>query len=334
MFRSCFVIFALAVLMLCLSSPGQAVDRSGPPRVSEPQAAALLLKWLDQHNHYALAPNCIQTKSLGLKNAGYTIEILSLNCPGRTAGTILGRWRVDAYTSELFVQNADGKYHAPKPHTAQATLAPAQTPVQTPEKAPPAPVQPTVAPAAKPLPPLQEIEEQLCFSGYSMSLAVAEDYAATHGAALVPILQTMLDKAETYVNDPMFTGAFPYNAVWILAHVGSDAARKAIERFAKNAKDAHYSLALAGLDLRRKFNSPDYAVLHSETSLRDAASLKSKTLRALRPGQAFRILKPWIENHKEEGPRGGPAVFDAIELVPSREKGYVERQGTGEAPYY
>lgn len=51
---------------------------------------------------------------IGYKNAGYTIELAAEDCPGHTPDGIVGRWRVDAKTSEIYLQNKAGKYVSPQ----------------------------------------------------------------------------------------------------------------------------------------------------------------------------------------------------------------------------
>jgi hypothetical protein len=280
----------------------------GAPLLTEAQASSALLNRLVETNYYAAPASCLQIKSQGLKNAGYTLEILGKGCPGRADG-LLGRWRVDAKSGELFVQHEDGKYRAPQ--------AGKQAPVQ---KSPP-PMK------------LDELAGRLCFSGYAPSLDEAEGLLAQYGAALAPLLAEMLDKPARCLKAPNFAGAFPFNAVWLLAHIGDQTSREALERFSRQDKNKDYALALRAMDLRKE-KGPDCGVVYYESELREGPSSKTKALRPLAPGQGLRLLRERIVNEQEEGPRGGPSLYDEVELIPSGEKGFVERLGTGDAAYY
>lgn len=315
----CFLVlvcFCLSGAFLGLANAGQpAAARSGPPVFSEAQASGALLNRLVETNFYAAPGSCLQIKNQGLKNAGYTLEVLGRGCPGRADGA-LGVWRADAYSGELFVQQADGKFRAP------------QAGASAPQAGKPAPAQKSPPPM-----PLKELAGRLCFSGYAPSLDEAEGLLAQYGAALAPLLAELLDKAPSYLKAPNFAGAFPFNAVWLLAHIGDQTSREAIERFTRQGKNKDYALALRAMDLRKE-QGPNCGVVYYESELREGPSSKTKTLRPLAPGQGLRLLRERIQNEQEEGPRGGPSIYDEVELLPSGERGFVERLGTGDAAYY
>jgi hypothetical protein len=67
--------------------------------------------------------------------------------------------------------------------------------------------------------------------------------------------------------------------------------------------------------------------VRAEAKLLEQPSESAPALKLLKFGQSVRVLKPFILNPKEEGLRSGPAVFDYIELIPQRERGYIQRLG-------
>jgi hypothetical protein len=86
-------------------------SRRPPPegRVSEAQAVSTLLAWVRTNDHYQAADDCIRPRSLGFRNRGYTIELISACDSDR----LLGRWRVDTLTGRVYEQKADGRYLSP-----------------------------------------------------------------------------------------------------------------------------------------------------------------------------------------------------------------------------
>jgi hypothetical protein len=84
---------------------------SPPPegRLSEAQAVSTLVDWVRTNDHYQAADDCIRPRSLGFRNRGYTIELLSACDSDR----LLGRWRVDTLTGRVYEQKADGRYLSP-----------------------------------------------------------------------------------------------------------------------------------------------------------------------------------------------------------------------------
>jgi len=78
--------------------------------ISEAEATTVLRRHLAASNPYDLSPNCMQIRSAGYRNVGYTFSVWDACVEG--GGTrMLGRWRVDAKTSEVFRQGDDGRYH-------------------------------------------------------------------------------------------------------------------------------------------------------------------------------------------------------------------------------
>jgi hypothetical protein len=77
--------------------------------ISEAEATTTLRRHLASSNPYDLSPNCLQIRSAGYRNVGYTFSVWDACVEG--GGTrMLGRWRVDAKTREIFRQGDDGRY--------------------------------------------------------------------------------------------------------------------------------------------------------------------------------------------------------------------------------
>jgi type IV secretory pathway VirB10-like protein len=77
--------------------------------ISESEARSTLRRHLAAANPYGVSPNCLQLRSAGYRNAGYTFSVWDACVEG--GGTrMLGRWRVDAKTREVFRQGDDGRY--------------------------------------------------------------------------------------------------------------------------------------------------------------------------------------------------------------------------------
>lgn len=83
-------------------------EEPGEEEISGDEAVATLQGFLDARNFYDIDDSCLSVRSLGYKNAGYTLEARD-RCEERS----LGRWRVDSKTRELYRQRADGKYRRP-----------------------------------------------------------------------------------------------------------------------------------------------------------------------------------------------------------------------------
>jgi hypothetical protein len=77
--------------------------------ISESEATAALRRHLAAANPYDVSANCLQIRSVGYRNVGYTFSVWDACVEG--GGTrMLGRWRVDAKTGEVFRQGDDGRY--------------------------------------------------------------------------------------------------------------------------------------------------------------------------------------------------------------------------------
>ena len=167
----------------------------------------------------------------------------------------------------------------------------------------------------------------------------AAHWAAARGEAIVPVLARMLAKKSAYEKSKISLGGFPFNALWALAHIRGSSSRAALEQFRARTKDPEDRkvawLALQGHDLRRRRRSDAYAVIgETADTLRKSPSEKAAVIARLKPGLPVRILKTHIENTKEEGPRGGPTVFDYVAVLPSGRRGYVQRAGDDFTPFF
>ena len=77
------------------------------------EATATLRNYVRSTRYYDVAGECIRVENNGYRNAGYAMEVWH-SCPGSGGGSrLLGRWRVDAKTREVFRQRDDGRYLRP-----------------------------------------------------------------------------------------------------------------------------------------------------------------------------------------------------------------------------
>lgn len=179
---------------------------------------------------------------------------------------------------------------------------------------------------------LKEVEGRMIKGGYLDTLYAAY-WAARQGEAIIPILEEMLYKQQKYQKEPFAaTSAYPFNVIWALAHIDSNRSLKILMKFSgwttKNFNKDVAWLAIKGFQLRRTKQSKAYGVLvRAEAGLLERPSESAPVLKLLKAGQSVRVLKPYLENQKEEGSRSGPAVFDYIELIPEGGRGYIQRFG-------
>jgi hypothetical protein len=91
-------------------APRPAVRTPARPsgEISESEAVATLRGFLTSRNYYPVGSECVEVRSEGYRNVGYTLEV-SDSCNSRE----LGRWRVDAKTREVFRQREDGRFLRP-----------------------------------------------------------------------------------------------------------------------------------------------------------------------------------------------------------------------------
>jgi hypothetical protein len=106
------LILVVSAGVICQAFTGESDNKTNVPgeQFNEDQAIHQLTTWIKSHRYYEFPPDCLRAKSVGYKNAGYTIELAAEGCPGNTPAGIVGRWRVDAKTGEIYVQNRAGKY--------------------------------------------------------------------------------------------------------------------------------------------------------------------------------------------------------------------------------
>lgn len=101
--------------------PQPVEDRSEPPaprpepsgEISESEASSILRGHLAGSNPYdGVSGSCLQVRSLGYRNVGYTFSVWDA-CVEGGGSRMLGRWRVDSKTREVFRQRDDGRYLRP-----------------------------------------------------------------------------------------------------------------------------------------------------------------------------------------------------------------------------
>jgi hypothetical protein len=89
-----------------------------PPRderaeeITDSEALSTLRGYLASNNPYDTSGDCLQTRSMGYKNVGYTFSVWD-SCVEGGGSRMLGRWRVDSKTREVFRQGDDGRYLRP-----------------------------------------------------------------------------------------------------------------------------------------------------------------------------------------------------------------------------
>src|SRR6266478_7512521 len=110
------LVLVVSAGIICPAFAGEPDNITNVPtgQISEEQAIHELMTWIKSHPSYYSQVDCLKPKSLEYKNAGYTIEITAEGCPGNRPKGVVGRWRVDAKTSEIYVQNKAGKYVSPR----------------------------------------------------------------------------------------------------------------------------------------------------------------------------------------------------------------------------
>lgn len=107
-----FLLFLLCLISISISQKALAAD----PMTSEDDAYNTLMAWHKKNSYYPLPFDCIVRKGTFYANRGFTIPLAASpekECPPYTLGVALGRWRVDADTREIYVQNEKGKFVVP-----------------------------------------------------------------------------------------------------------------------------------------------------------------------------------------------------------------------------
>ena len=180
---------------------------------------------------------------------------------------------------------------------------------------------------------LKEAENRLVRSGYTETLLNAP-WAVEQGEAIVPLLGQMLKKQKTYAKElGGATGAFPFNALWALGHIPKPSALQVLEKYFAASHDSSAALAIKGWKLRATKKGPGYGVLTNDARLLEQPAAQARVVKELKAGQPVKIEGEMITNPGEEGPRGGPANYDQVELIPGGEKGYLSRAGDDFSPF-
>ncbi len=179
---------------------------------------------------------------------------------------------------------------------------------------------------------LREAESRLVRGGYLETLQNAY-WAVDQGEAIVPLLGRMLNKRKAYDQElGGATGAFPFNALWALGHIPKASALQVLVKYSAASRDPSAGLAIKGWKLRAE-KGPGYGVLTNDTPLLSKAAAQARVVKELKAGQMVKIEREMITSPGEEGPRGGPAHYDQVELLPGGEKGYISRAGDDFSPF-
>jgi hypothetical protein len=179
---------------------------------------------------------------------------------------------------------------------------------------------------------LKEVENQLVRGSYTETLLNAP-WAVDQGEAIVPLLGQMLQKHKAYDQDlGGATGAFPFNALWALGHIPQASALQVLEKYSAASHDPSAALAIKGWKLRAQKKGPGYGVLSNDAPLLSKPAGNSPVVKQLKAGQAVKIEHEMITSPGEEGPRGGPAHYDQVKLLPGGEQGYIARAGDDFSP--
>jgi cytoskeletal protein RodZ len=94
-------------------APARVVPRAAPSEeITGEEAVATLRNYVRGRRYYPVASECIRVENRGYRNVGYTLEVWH-SCAGGGASRLLGRWRVDSKTREVFRQQDDGRYQRP-----------------------------------------------------------------------------------------------------------------------------------------------------------------------------------------------------------------------------
>ena len=92
--------------------------QKGKPRaqtrleISPSDAEAILRHYVTASDYYRVKGECLRINNRGYRNVGYTLEIWNA-CEPDGASRMLGSWRVDAKTREVFRRRDDGRYLRP-----------------------------------------------------------------------------------------------------------------------------------------------------------------------------------------------------------------------------
>jgi hypothetical protein len=98
--------FVLCTLIFTILAPHAAVASLSPQ-----EATRLLLAWMKAATPEISEKKCLAVTSSVFRNGGYTSTIDAAGC--KTMTPEKRRWRIDAYTTEVFVENDQGKFVVP-----------------------------------------------------------------------------------------------------------------------------------------------------------------------------------------------------------------------------
>ena len=76
--------------------------------ISESEAVSVLDSYLMGSNPYDVDLRCLSVRSVSYRNAGYTLSVRD-----KCDGGVLGQWRLDSKTREIFRQRSDGRFLRP-----------------------------------------------------------------------------------------------------------------------------------------------------------------------------------------------------------------------------
>ncbi|MEO6260123.1 MAG: hypothetical protein ABIP63_07210 [Thermoanaerobaculia bacterium] len=91
-------------------APAPARPPSRSAELSEGEAVSRVKSFVISSKSYDIPADCVEVRSLGYKNVGYTLNVVDLCGPDPRS---LGHWRVDAVTREVFRQSGDGRFLRP-----------------------------------------------------------------------------------------------------------------------------------------------------------------------------------------------------------------------------
>lgn len=80
--------------------------------ISGAEAQAVLRQYVASSNYYRVPGDCLRVDNDGYRNVGYTLDVWD-RCNAGGNSRMLGRWRVDAKTGEVFRQRGDGRFTRP-----------------------------------------------------------------------------------------------------------------------------------------------------------------------------------------------------------------------------
>ena len=90
-------------------APSPVSQPSRASQISEEDAVSRLKSFVISNKSYDIPTDCLDVRSVGYKNVGYTLNVVDLCGPDPRS---LGRWRVDAVTREVF-RESGGRFVRP-----------------------------------------------------------------------------------------------------------------------------------------------------------------------------------------------------------------------------